>query len=192
MKKDYKEIEQAIKRAVDEDRRLPHPILVFCSTADEGVYSGTVYPAAYDGVVQIAATDQYGRMRSASDGGVDIRVPGEKIVADGPSYMEEYSTSSVSGSSVATATAAAIASLALLMLETYNSPKLDPATVAQEMRNFYTRDGILGVFDEMNANTHGVQLSRLFSADRADLPALWNKKNFKPRSKKEKERGQSC
>jgi hypothetical protein len=51
MKKDYKEIEQAIKRAVDEDRRLPHHILVFCSRADEGVYSSTVYPAAYDGVV---------------------------------------------------------------------------------------------------------------------------------------------
>ena len=190
MKKHYEQIQAAINRAVDEERKLPHPILVFCSTADEGVYSGTVYPASYDGVVQIAATDQYGHMIPASDNGVDIRVPGENIEADGPSYMDEYSTSSVSGSSVATATAAGIASMALLMLKAYNWPKLGQAEEAEEMREFYTRDGILGVFDGMNAHTQGVQPSRLFSGDMKTLPELWNATNFKSRAKKVKERAQ--
>lgn len=121
MKKNHPELEEAVRRALNRKGEHPHrPILVFCSTADEGVYSGTVYPAAYDGVVNVAATDQYGRMTPASANGVDILVPGQDIVAEGPSYMDKYITSSVSGSSVATATAAGIASLALLLLRTFN------------------------------------------------------------------------
>lgn len=180
MKKDHGELRSAIERAVNPEGESDRPTLVFCSTADEGVYSGTVYPASYNGVVNVAATDQYGQLKPASANGVDILVPGENIAADGPSYMEKYSSSSVSGSSVATATAAGIASLALLLLKTYNGGSDSKTT--KIMKSFYTRDGILGVFDEMNAHKAGVVPSKLFSGDKRSLADAWNCENFKPRS----------
>ncbi|KAI1128630.1 peptidase S8/S53 domain-containing protein [Nemania abortiva] len=182
MKKDHPELKNAISRAVKGEGRGGRPTLVFCSTADEGVYSGTIYPASYDGVVNVAATDQYGHMTPASANGVDILVPGENITADGPSYMEKYSNSRVSGSSVATATAAGIASLALLLLRTYNWSRSERREEAEMMRQFYTRDGILGVFDKMNAHKAAVVPSKLFSGDMKELAEAWNYKGFKLRN----------
>jgi hypothetical protein len=185
MKTNHQLLHDAIKRAVEPKEDNARPTLVFCSTADEGLYSGTVYPASYDGVVNVAATDQYGHMKPASATGVDILVPGENIVADGPSYMEEDSTSSVSGSSVATATAAGIASLALMLLRTFNPTRSDePGYV--NLRQFYTRDGILGVFDKMNNKTNvnissGVVPTSLFSDDKKKLAEAWKHTEFKKR-----------
>ncbi|KAI1112636.1 peptidase S8/S53 domain-containing protein [Nemania sp. NC0429] len=182
MKKDHPELKSAINRAVTGAGRGGRPTLVFCSTADEGVYSGTIYPASYDGVVNVAATDQYGHMTPASANGVDILVPGENITADGPSYMEEYSNSRVSGSSVATATAAGIASLSLFLLKTYNWSKSDKDDEAEMIKRFYKRDGILGVFDKMNAHKAGVVPSKLFSGDTKELAEAWNHAGFEPRT----------
>ncbi|GAW22634.1 hypothetical protein ANO14919_121760 [Xylariales sp. No.14919] len=181
MKKDHAELKSAINRAVTGEGK-GRPTLVFCSTADEGVYSGTIYPASYDGVVNVAATDQYGHMTPASANGVDILVPGENITADGPSYMEKYSSSRVSGSSVATATAAGIASLALLLLRTYNWGRSARSDDTELIRRFYTRDGILGVFDRMNAHKAAVVPSKLFSGDMTELAEAWNQDGFKLRN----------
>ncbi|OTA95155.1 hypothetical protein M434DRAFT_10064 [Hypoxylon sp. CO27-5] len=162
-KLDTPELKEAIERAVsnnDPDRR---PILVFCSTADEGIYSGKVYPANYQGTVSVAATDRYGHLPPTSPGGVSILVPGEDIEADGPSYMEKYTTGTVSGSSVATASAAGIASLALLLLKTFNYKSEE-----KDFRDYYTEEGIMRIFNRMQTGSHGstgIQLTELFAKD---------------------------
>ncbi|RYP07033.1 hypothetical protein DL764_002792 [Monosporascus ibericus] len=98
--------------------------LVFCSTADTGTWSGPAFPADYNDTVRVSATDKYGNLMPASDKGshaVNVPVPGEDIPAFGPSYMGEgIAVGTVSGSSVATALAAGIASLALMMLIVFN------------------------------------------------------------------------
>jgi hypothetical protein len=162
-KKDHPALKKAIADATDGTQQHSRPILVFCSTADEGIYSGPVYPAAYDNTVRVAATDKYGHLQPGSDGDVNILVPGEDIDADGPSYMEKYVTGTVSGSSVATASAAGIASLALLMLKTFNKED-------EKLWKFYKQDGMMKVFEKMHDKKHGgkevtgVELSDLFPA----------------------------
>jgi hypothetical protein len=185
--KDYGKLAKAIKSAVDDpDRR---PILVFCSTADEGIYSGKVYPAHYNDVVRVAATDKYGRLKPESDSGVNILVPGQDIAADGPSYIEKYATGVVSGSSVATATAAGIASLALLLLKIFNDEKDHD----KELRRFYTWTSMKEVFnkmhDKLNNEVTGIELSDLFPSSKGPdgksnneqsrkLNEVWQIKNF--------------
>ncbi|KAH6986619.1 hypothetical protein EDB80DRAFT_818189 [Ilyonectria destructans] len=147
---------------------------------EAGIYSGTIYPAAYNSVINITATDQYSCITPVSANSVDILIPGQDIVTEGPSYIDKYITSSVSGSSVATATAAGIALLVLLLLRTFNWNQPPEKTTAAKQRSFgaqqqrhrltpedqeradeaqiktfYTRDGILGVFDRMNAHNAG-------------------------------------
>ena len=113
------QLEEAIKSAVQNG------ILVFCSTADTGTGSGSVYPAYYKGTVQVSATDKYGNLMPSADKGthaVNIPVPGEDIPAVGPSYMSDaVAEGTVSGSSVATALAAGMASLSLLLLMVFNN-----------------------------------------------------------------------
>lgn len=190
-KKDHRDLKNAIADAIAGSQQI-RPILVFCSTADEGIYSGTVYPAAYENTVRVAATDKYGHLQPGSDGAVNILVPGQDVDADGPSYMEKYVTGTVSGSSVATASAAGIASLALLMLKTFN--KEDDA----KLWRFYKQDGIMKVFEKMHDKLQGskevtgIDLSDLFPAERElggkeqsenqsrSLYKAWQFKNFFP------------
>jgi Subtilase family len=157
-KQDNRKLREAIKKAVANNDPERRPILVFCSTADEGIYSGPVYPANHDGTVSVAAADRYGHLQPTSPGGVNILVPGDNVAADGPSYLEKYTTGTVSGSSVATASAAGIASLALLLLKTFNKCE------ERDFRDFYTRDGIMRVFNKMQGNSEltGIQLAGLF------------------------------
>lgn len=108
--------------------------LMFCSTADEGVYSDPIYPVDHGKMVSVSATDRWGHSTSKTrrDQKVDIQIPGENIEALGPAYIGTV-TPTVSGSSVATALAAGITSLALLLLRTYNH--LDD----EDMKPFYTK-----------------------------------------------------
>jgi len=170
--------------------------LVFCSLADEGNYSGKVFPVGWlqDHIMSVAATDMYGHLTPATfqtGGEATIQVPGEAIALDNPSYSyrrfnEDPSNKNpnegtlVTGSSVATALAAGIASLALIMLKTYND-----LTDAQFDR-YHTKSYMQKVFDIMGGNKMGVQLSTLFPSnplDNTKLSALWDMERIEMGSK---------
>lgn len=171
IKEHNEHLKNAIQDALNGSRKH-HPILVFCSTADEGVYAGKSYPADYDGTVSVAATDKYGRISKASQPGVDILVPGEDVEAEGPSYMGKYIKATVSGSSVATALASGIASLALLLLRTFNNPD------NRSLEEMSEKAGIMKVFAKMNSEINGIQLFDLFPEDDSELPFAWKISNF--------------
>ncbi|KAI1746884.1 subtilisin-like protein [Xylaria castorea] len=157
-----KELSKAIADATGESAR--RRTLIFCSTSDEGLYSDGIWPVDYDDVVSVSATDRWGRLTPKTQGRrtVDIQIPGENIEALGASYIGT-ARPTVSGSSVATALAAGIASLALLLLRTYNDLN------EEQTRKFYTREGILRIFNKMDANKGGIQLSKLFPRDTRDV-----------------------
>ena len=93
----------------------------------------------------------------ASDPNVDVMVNGEDIAADYPSYVKNYKHKDISGSSVATAVAAAIASLALFLKEISSDDRA-------ELRNLCEKDEILRViFSKMGKGGRGIQPSKLFS-----------------------------
>jgi subtilisin family serine protease len=144
--------------------------LVICSTADEGAWSGEVYPADSESMIKVAATDKYGNLSPKSDKcAVNIAVPGENIPAFGPCYMgAELAASKISGSSVATALAAGVASLALLLLQVFN--EVDGAKLRADGR-FYTNKGMAQVLSRLNSSA---SMSTLFPTDSNDLPDLWN------------------
>ncbi|CRG83434.1 Serine/threonine-protein kinase smg-1 [Talaromyces islandicus] len=173
-------IENAAKSSVGSKRR---PTLMFCSTADEGAFAGDVYPVNYTNfVVSVTATDNWGGLTSKADPQkkIDIRIPGEDLEASAPVYLPNAGTS-VSGSSVATALAAGIASLALLLLRAYNHVEEDEA-----FWRFYTRNGIMGVFNRMDASKGALQVQHLFPSHPVDPSTLdagamsekWNIRNF--------------
>ncbi|KAF1993814.1 subtilisin-like protein, partial [Amniculicola lignicola CBS 123094] len=171
------DLKQAVEEAISGTPQT-RPTLLFCSTADEGAYSGDIWPAKYDDTVRISATDRYGHTRPASDiDDVNILVPGEDMDADGPSYMEKHVQSTVSGSSVATALAAGIASLALLMIKTFNDVS------EEDWKFFHTKEGIMKVFQKMGSNqtATGVRLSTLFPDTdlSTKLPEEWNVQKLK-------------
>ncbi|RAL64408.1 hypothetical protein DID88_001884 [Monilinia fructigena] len=76
-------------------------------------------------------------MRPTSTSVIEILAPGEDIVADGPSYTDRYVEGTVSGSSVATALAAGIASLALFMIKISN----DVEEEGENWKYFYKKRG---------------------------------------------------
>ncbi|KAE9380874.1 hypothetical protein N431DRAFT_362973 [Stipitochalara longipes BDJ] len=186
-------LEKAIKNAVD------HSTLIFCSTPDQGVYSDA-WPAMYKKyVLSVSATDNLGHLTSKTKGtdAVDIQIPGENVRAAGPAYIGNMNET-VSGSSVATALAAGVASLALLMLRTFN-PELGVAGRCdgdrEAMQDFYTRDGIMRVFRGMGADKSSIKLSKLFPDETVDefkileiLARNWKVENFpKPPPKQDQE-----
>lgn len=177
-KKNDRNLQAAISDASNPNSNK-RPTLMFCSTADEGVYSETIYPADYgNNVVKVSATDRWGRLsaKSQSTQPVDIQIPGENIEAVGPAYIGSV-LPTVSGSSVATALAAGIASLALLLLRTYN--KLE----AREVNKIYSKEGIMKVFKKMEADKAGIQLHNLFPREitnetKEQLAKDWKVSNF--------------
>ncbi|EFX04256.1 intracellular serine protease [Grosmannia clavigera kw1407] len=96
--------------------------LVFCSTPDQGIYAEAA--DRLNGVISVSAADRYGHPTSKSSGEThaDVYVPGENVFAPTPAYLGNAPTD-VSGSSVATALAAGIAALSLLLLYTFNPQK---------------------------------------------------------------------
>ncbi|KAL4969565.1 uncharacterized protein BDV14DRAFT_195830 [Aspergillus stella-maris] len=182
-KSEESELKAAVERAAAKSGKSKvRPILMFCSTADEGAYAGDVYPVDYtDSVVSVTATDIWGGLTSKGDRQkhVDIRIPGEDLEASAPLYLGNVA-SSVSGSSVATALAAGIASLALLLLRTYND--IDE----EALWPFYTKNGIMRIFSQMDAGKGALQIQNLFprqkmdpsSLDAAAMASKWKIKNF--------------
>ncbi|KAL4950088.1 hypothetical protein BDW69DRAFT_187706 [Aspergillus filifer] len=182
-KSEESELKAAVERAAAKSGNSKvRPILMFCSTADEGAYAGDVYPVDYkDSVVSVTATDIWGGLTSKGDRQkhVDIKIPGEDLEASAPVYLGNVA-SSVSGSSVATALAAGIASLALLLLRTYNDVD------EEALWPFYTKNGIMRVFSQMDAGKGALQIQNLFprqkmdpsSLDAAAMARKWKIKNF--------------
>lgn len=100
-------------------------VVVIASTAGEGYRQQQAYPAKYPGVLKIAATDLNGKETPESlKEDADYMLPGENIVARTSFLGMETQTDKISGTSVATAIAAGIASLILacdfLSLSTQN------------------------------------------------------------------------
>ncbi|KAI1086805.1 hypothetical protein F5B19DRAFT_498003 [Rostrohypoxylon terebratum] len=173
LKKPDKTLEEAIKNAAQKT-------IIFCSTPDEGVYS-EAWPVGYkEHVLSVSATDRHGHLTSQTKGAesVDIQIPGEDIRATGPSYIGNV-LPTVSGSSVATALAAGIASLSLLLLKIFNPPH------DERLQQFRTKEGINRVFAHMGAPGTAIQLSKLFPSESKDesqtlqtLAQNWNVENF--------------
>ena len=180
MRKDDTGLKTAIQNAATgTSRKNGRPILIFCSTADEGEYSGAVYPADYPEVIRVSATDKYGhRMTTAQADEVNVLVPGDDFESDAPSYIhesgEKRSIPRVSGSSVATALAAGIASLALVLLRIFNGAE-EPA-----IELFQEKEKMLRVFKKMQSTnaTTGVLLSKLFPPTLIELREKWNMTEF--------------
>ncbi|CAG9975209.1 unnamed protein product [Clonostachys byssicola] len=151
------ELNKAIESAYENG------IIVFCSTADEGALSNAEPVGQAAHVLTVSATDQWGHLTSkaTSSRKVDVLVPVENIDAPAPDYMINQSNT-VSGSSVATALAAGIASLALLMLRAFNGEEWD-----DEMKDassaYHMRNRIKNVFGLMAEPNTAIKLTRLFS-----------------------------
>lgn len=130
-------LKAAIQKAVDS-----HKILVYCSTADTGSQShGDVYPANYDRLVTaVSASDRFGWARVESCHDVHVMLGGEEVTAQGPKYMEQPK-SRISGSSVATALAAGLASLCLFLARMAND--------RGDWDEFKDRDAMLHIFRKM-------------------------------------------
>jgi hypothetical protein len=107
--KDDPDLRKIIKDASDQN------IAVFCSRGDQGNLSSPKYPADFPGTITVSATDRKNVRRKHSEEKADFFVVGEDILADGPSYYlgdgAEHLDHLCSGSSVATAVAAGLASL---------------------------------------------------------------------------------
>ncbi|KAJ5115714.1 subtilisin-like protein [Penicillium angulare] len=170
---------EGLKNAVRQAANPANPAngratLMFCSTADEGAFSGTIYPAHYkDHVIRVSGTDDWGYQTSQSKGDspADVLIPGEKAQAGGPGYIGNIQDT-VSGSSVATALAVGLASLALQLLRARNGNN-------SRMNEFYTKLGMMKVFNKMREEENSVlKLNKLFSIAENPNMALWDIEKF--------------
>jgi hypothetical protein len=101
---------QRLLKAIEEAH--DHDIVVICSTADEGNRMGEVYPAQCKDTIAIACCDNGGKpAQESSDIDPQFYVYGKGFSAKAIRYLQ--TESSISGSSVATATAAGLASIIL-------------------------------------------------------------------------------
>lgn len=160
MNRESTELHKAISEATDKH------ILIFCSTPDQGMYSDA-WPANDKNVISVSATDQYGHLTSQATGTIpaDIRIPGQNV----PVKMGTE-TQSISGSSVATALAAGIASLALLLLRIFNDNLPDSELKEGKGHKYYKREGILEVFRKMeDGKSKAIKLSKMFPEELADV-----------------------
>lgn len=106
------EMQRAVERASDAG------IVMTCSMHDEGSRASEAYPAGFriepliDSLIVLAACDEYGKpLREVDESGIDYKLIGAHVPAGVVPFVksEEY----ITGSSVATALAAGLASLAL-------------------------------------------------------------------------------
>ncbi|KAG5769161.1 hypothetical protein H9Q72_003504 [Fusarium xylarioides] len=168
------ELNRAIKSAHEKG------IVVFCSTADEGALSNAEPVGEADHVLTVSATDRWGHLTSKAitSRKVDVLIEGENIVAPAPDYMINQSNT-VSGSSVATALAAGIASLALLMIRTFSAGEDWDEEMKDELSAARRRERIKSVFDRMAEPNTAIKLTKLFPIGSDDdivleeLARLW-------------------
>jgi hypothetical protein len=117
---------------------------------------GKVWPADYSSSISVSASDTYGRPRPQSREKADLLVSGEDVIAEGPAYIKKYTKGPVSGSSVATALAAGMASLALTLARLANSDE-------KHWRKFQDKAMMLKVFDLMrDKKQKNLQPEKLF------------------------------
>lgn len=168
-----RELKEAIKAAANSG------ILIFCSTADDRTEARTsIWPADCDQVIKVAASDPYGRALPDSERQVDVVVDGDRLTAHGPKYMKNHAEKVISGSSVATALAAGLASLCLCLIRMVNTPEQ-----ALELQD---KTKILKLFDKMSEGKGADKIlcpSKLFGSnfdileenDQSPLPAALHK-----------------
>jgi hypothetical protein len=116
--------------------------LVFWSTADEGPRGNElskVDPSSK--FIRVSAANANNRAGDKSDMSADVLVSGEDIAADGPKYIKPNQNGHVSGSSVATALAAGIASLSLSLCRVVNEE--------ERANKFKDKDMMLKLFRKM-------------------------------------------
>jgi type VII secretion-associated serine protease mycosin len=113
------------------DYAVSHGVLVVASAGNSGHpgpgYTPYSYPAAFTGVISVAAVDQAGRRATFSDrnSSVELSAPGVSIIGAGPgpdTYLQASGTSPAS---------AFVAGVAALIRSAY--PRLSPAQVAQAL-----------------------------------------------------------
>ncbi|PMD38046.1 subtilisin-like protein [Hyaloscypha variabilis F] len=106
-------------------------IVILCSTADEGNNNQEVWPAKHIDTLAIAACNLNGKLTQwSTDTGAQYHFPGEDITTELVPY--DLSRKKISGSSVATALAAGVASL---VLACYRYVPLKEGEVEAALRN---------------------------------------------------------
>jgi hypothetical protein len=148
--------------------------LIFCSTADTGSHSGpSIYPANYENVITVSAANPYGGPRLESCHDVHLMLGGEEVPAFGPQFMTRYNENP-SGSSVATALAAGLASLCLFLARMANQDGLG--------NKFKDRLHMLALFRcmQMNSRDRVLLPRRLFGKDFQCHPDFKNGKHAPP------------
>ncbi|KAI0107771.1 hypothetical protein GGR51DRAFT_515003 [Nemania sp. FL0031] len=169
-------LEEAVRRASEER------ILIFCSKPN-GVWS-EAFPVGYnDYVFNVGGTSD-----NNQNAPVDIRIPDNSYQLQGKRSFDNSNPSTLASisSSWGTSVAAGVASLALLLLKTFNPSMDGDSDDSINGRGFfYTKEGMMRVFARMGAPKTPIQLSKLFpshSADRSEIPEAlarnWNMDNF--------------
>jgi hypothetical protein len=163
---------EKLKEAIQEAKE--NNILMFCATADHGSQSRPdIYPASYEEVIVVSASNALGMPRLESQHDVHMMLDGDKVKAHGPSFMKQCQDAEVSGSSVATALAAGIASLCLLLARMANR--------GEDAEKFKDRLMMLRLFRLMQASKSNrvIVPSQLFD-DKFDIPDDFSKGRSEP------------
>ena len=148
VKSNSKRLENAITAATQKG-------LVFCSTADIGAQSSfDMWPVDYRNVVAVSASNIYGLPLLKSSHDVHAMLHGDEVPAHGPNYMRSYKDTRISGSSVATALAAGLASLCLFLARMANSDG--------KAELFKERRAMLWLLRKMQVDDRVVVPSKLF------------------------------
>lgn len=133
------ELHAVVKRAFAEG------ITMICSTADEGQNRPQAWPAAYGETMAIGACDESGERIHASSTLVDYYFLGEKVLYDSAQGLELREE--ISGSSVATAIAAGIASLCLSCWQIDDGVNFAENKIRNQRQSFVKKQ-----FDAMKGN----------------------------------------
>lgn len=138
-------------------------VLVICATADVGAHdSGETWPANFANVISISASNEYGLPMPWSVRDVDAMLIGDQIKTSGPGYMSLGEDARESGSSIATAIAAGLASLCLFLARMANDDN--------KGERFKDRHVMLALFRMMQVN----------DADKVIEPSRVFNRGFKP------------
>ncbi|RVX65857.1 hypothetical protein B0A52_10270 [Exophiala mesophila] len=138
-------------------------VLVICATADVGAHdSGGTWPANFANVISISASNEYGLPMPWSFRDVDAMLIGDQIKTSGPGYMRLGEDARESGSSIATAIAAGLASLCLFLARMANEDN--------KGERFKDRHVMLALFRMMQVN----------DADKVIEPSRVFNREFKP------------
>ncbi len=157
-----------LKEAVELAAR--EGIVLLCSTADEGANKTNVWPAAYaPHTLTVAACNDEGEKSASSTADANYYFRGENVLYEAPG--DSVPREMISGSSVATAIAAGVASLSLACCQLDGKPAelLKRAEKVKELfnkskDNKYVRPWVL--FGEAEKGDEEDMFRRIKSADR--------------------------